>query len=241
MSIQLQALSKQYDQSVLENIDLEIKTGDFVAIMGPSGAGKSTLVKQLALIELPSSGNYLLDGVNLSLATVDERSQLIRRTIAYVDQSLFLYDSLTVYENISLGLNIAQMKIDSVAIANMASKLKVEHLLTKYPCELSGGERQRIIICQNLLKQPKLIVLDEPTSALDYQASHELMQLLTAFQSELSTTIILVTHNSAMAKYSKRTIFLKDGRVYNNVYHLDHNYEQEIIACNSSMYGGNNA
>ncbi len=240
MSIKLKALSKVYRQKVLNDIDLTINDGEFVAIMGPSGAGKSTLVKLLALIEQATSGQYFCDDVELITANLDIRQKFQLQNIGYVDQSLELFDSLNIEENINIVRNIANIDVDDIYRNNIFSSLQINDLLLKYPSELSGGERQRVIIARNLLKKPSLLILDEPTSALDYRTSNNLMKLLKTLHQQIELTIVLVTHNSNIAKYTNRTVFIKDGSIYNNIYNLNENYEHEIITCIQSMYRRSN-
>lgn len=236
MAIKLEKLSKIYNRPVIVDMDLEVSSGEFISIMGPSGTGKSTLLKILAMQIYESAGKYYIDGLDVSTMTYDQRASTIAKDIGYVDQEIYLFDSLTVGENIKLASYNASGSYDDEYFTILCQYFKLSELVDKYPFEISGGERQRTVIVRNLLKKPKFLLMDEPTSSLDYKTSEELLTLLARFQSEFNITVIIVTHNSNVAKHSKRVILLKDGKIYSNVYPISNDFEHDINNAVNGMY-----
>lgn len=236
MGIKLEKISKSYKEPVLINLDLEIEDGEFIAIMGPSGTGKSTLLKILGLQIRETSGRYIIGDKDVSLLKDEKRSKMIASEIGYVDQNIYLFDSLTIKENIFLATHGADKKVDTDYLKLLINYFKLENLLDKHPFELSGGERQRIVIVRNLLKKPQLLLMDEPTSSLDFNSSKELLDLISKYQQKLAVSTVIVTHNSNVAKYAKRVILLKNGKVFTNIYRGDSDFETKINNAQAAMY-----
>ncbi len=236
MSIKLEKISKSYIEPVLLDLDLEISDGEFIAVMGASGTGKSTLLKILGLQIHETSGRYILGDKDVSLLKDENRSQMIASEIGYVDQNIYLFDSLTIIDNILLAANGAKKEVDPDYLKLLINYFKLEELLDKYPFELSGGERQRIVIARNILKKPQLLLMDEPTSSLDFNSSKELLDLISKYQQQLAVTTIIVTHNSNVAKYANRVILLKNGKVFTNIYRGDDDFEIKINNAQAAMY-----
>lgn len=235
--IKLQKISMSYKRPVLSEIDLNIKAGEYVAIMGQSGVGKSTLLKILALQIRATNGCYLLADQELSTLNNKERQGLIAKEIGYVDQATYLFDSLTVYENIMLATDVAGEKWDEQLFELLIKYFELDGLASKYPSELSGGERQRVVITRNILKKPRILLMDEPTSSLDYLSSLKLMNLIDRYQRRFDLTTIIVTHNSQIAKHTNRVILINDGRIYADIYRTSDDFEQQIIKAQNAMYG----
>ena len=202
----------------LQNVSIEVKEGEFVAIMGPSGCGKSTLLNILGLLDNPSEGSYRLNGTEVAKLTEAQRTDLRKGVIGFVFQSFNLIDELNVYENIELPLlymNVPakerKQKVDAVM-----DRLAIAHRSKHFPQQLSGGQQQRVAIARALIAEPKLILADEPTGNLDSKNGKEVMDLLTELNKE-GTTIVMVTHSQRDAGYAQRTINLFDGEVVNEV------------------------
>lgn len=236
MAINLSKICMNYNRQVINNLDLKIEDGEYTAIMGPSGVGKSTLLKILALQERATSGSYLLGDIDVSIEDQTKRKEIIRNQIGYVDQATFLFDSLTVIENVMLASSSSGVAFDQEYCSKVFKYLEIDGKEHSYPYELSGGERQRVVIAQNLLKKPTILLMDEPTSSLDYISSKNLMELLSSLQQSLQITTVIVTHNSQVAKHADRVILMKDGQIFANVYKGADDFEAKIMTAQSAMY-----
>ncbi|MDG3132180.1 ABC transporter ATP-binding protein [Streptococcus suis] len=215
--IKLTNINKSYkngDQElrVLKDIDLEVEEGEFLAIMGPSGSGKSTLMNIIGLLDRSSSGNYQLDGEEVSQLSEKKLAQVRNNQIGFVFQQFFLLAKLNALQNVELPLiyagvpaakrkKLAKRYLEKVELAE-----RMEHL----PSELSGGQKQRVAIARALVNTPAIILADEPTGALDTKTGEQIMELLTELNNE-GKTIIMVTHEPEIAAYAKRKIVLRDG------------------------------
>lgn len=200
---------------VLKNISFSVTEGEFVGIMGKSGCGKTTLLKVLGLIDKPAKGSYILGGQDTGKCYPDELADIRREKIGFIFQDYYLMDSLTVEENIMLPMILGKGKSQVIKekVHMLSSKFQIENLLYKRPYELSGGEKQRTAICRALMNEPDLILADEPTGNLDSQSGKIVIDALTQINRELHKTIIMVTHDPAMAEYCNRIIRLKDGKI----------------------------
>mgnify|MGYP003556533140 FL=1 len=210
--------TEEVETWALHNVTLEIKEGEFVAIMGPSGCGKSTLLNILGLLDNPSSGTYQLNGVEVSQMTESQRTDLRKGVIGFVFQSFNLIDELNVYENIELpllymGVPAAERKR---RVEDVMDRMAIAHRVKHFPQQLSGGQQQRVAIARAVVANPKIILADEPTGNLDSKNGREVMDLLTQLNKE-GTTIVMVTHSQHDAGYASRTINLFDGSVVNEV------------------------
>ena len=205
-TIDLQKIFKteEVETWALNNVSIEVKQGEFVAIMGPSGCGKSTLLNILGLLDNPTGGEYYLNGTEVSRYTESQRTSLRKGVIGFVFQSFNLIDELNVYENIELPL--LYMGISA------AERKKSKH----FPQQLSGGQQQRVAIARAVVANPKLILADEPTGNLDSKNGKEVMGLLSELNKE-GTTIVMVTHSQHDAGYADRIINLFDGQVVTEV------------------------
>jgi putative ABC transport system ATP-binding protein len=199
----------------LMDVNLEINEGEFIAVMGPSGSGKSTLLHLLGCLDKPTSGQVYIDGMNTSELTDDELANIRNKKIGFIFQTFNLLPRLNIMENVELPLIYGKVSpkvrykltIESLNLVGLAERLRHK------PSEISGGERQRVAIARALVNDPKIILADEPTGNLDTQTGCEIMGLLKKLNSERKTTIILVTHNFEMAKFSQKIYHLKDGRL----------------------------
>lgn len=202
----------------LRNISLEVKEGEFVAIMGPSGCGKSTLLNIIGLLNNPSGGSYLLDGRDVSTLKESERTLIRRGMIGFVFQSFNLIDELNVAENIELPLLYmgVSSKERRKRSGDVMERVGMSHRAKHFPSQLSGGQQQRTAIARAILPRPKLVLADEPTGNLDSKSGKEVMDLLSELHKE-DTTIVMVTHSLHDANYADRVINMFDGEIVNQV------------------------
>ena len=207
-------IAEEVETTALNNVNIEIKAGEFVSVMGPSGCGKSTLLNILGLLDNPTAGEFEFMGTEVSNLSERQRAQLRKGNIGFVFQSFNLIDELTVYENVELPLLYLGMGADErKARVNAAlESVQIVHRQKHFPQQLSGGQQQRVAIARSVVAGPKLILADEPTGNLDSTNSEEVMNLLTQMN-EAGTTIVMVTHSPADAEYSRRVIHLFDGHV----------------------------
>lgn len=206
--------TEEVETWALTEVDIEIKEGEFVAVMGPSGCGKSTLLNILGLLDNPTSGEYYLNGKEVSKLKENQRTNLRKGVIGFVFQSFNLIEELNVYENIELPLLYMKMPAEErkKKVKEAMDRMAISHRLKHFPQQLSGGQQQRVAIARAVVANPNLILADEPTGNLDSKNGAEVMNLLTDLNHE-GTTIVMVTHSMHDAGYAGRTINLFDGRV----------------------------
>ena len=197
----------------LNKLSMEVKEGEFVAVMGPSGCGKSTLLNILGLLDDPDSGSFIFNGTEVAHFNERKRAEMRKHIIGFVFQSFNLIDELTVYENVELpliytGVKTADRKIEVEKVLDM---MQIMHRRNHYPQQLSGGQQQRVAVARAVVNNPKLILADEPTGNLDSTNGSEVMKLLTDLN-EQGTTIVMVTHNEHDARFSHRIIRMLDGQ-----------------------------
>ena len=210
--------TEEVETWALHNVTLEIKEGEFVAIMGPSGCGKSTLLNILGLLDNPTNGTYQLNGTDVSKFSEAERTNLRKGVIGFVFQSFNLIDELNVYENIELPLLYMGVPKEERKrrVEEAMKRMDISHRVKHFPQQLSGGQQQRVAIARAVVANPKIILADEPTGNLDSKNGKEVMDLLTQLNKE-GTTVVMVTHSQHDAGYATRTINLFDGQVVNTV------------------------
>lgn len=226
----------------LAGVSFKMQKGEFTAVMGPSGSGKTTLLNVISTIEPLSSGKIIVDDLPVSAMSEDELTTFRRDRLGFVFQEYNLLDTLTVEENIALPLNLK--KADRFEIENsvmsVSEALGVTDQLKKFPNELSGGQRQRVACARAVVTSPALILADEPTGALDSRNSRMLMEQFRLINDSLGASILMVTHNAVVASYADRIIFLKDGKIFNEIYRGDRDrkdFRHEITEVNE-MLGG---
>ncbi|ATO48277.1 ABC transporter ATP-binding protein [Brevibacillus laterosporus] len=243
--VKARALSKVYQGKIsyeaLSNIDLTIKEGEFVGIMGPSGSGKTTLLNMISTIDSPTSGEVFINNQNPHLLSPDQLALFRRRELGFVFQSFNLLHTLTVKENILLPLTLDGTSLDKMndKVTAIADKLGITPILNKRTYEISGGQAQRTAIARAMIHQPKLLLADEPTGNLDSKAARDVMQLLSTYNEYDQTTMMLVTHDAFAASYCHRVVFIKDGKLFNEVYRGDNRqaFYQKIMNV-LSLLGG---
>ena len=198
----------------LQNVDLEVSKGEFVAVMGPSGCGKSTLLNILGLLDTPTQGTYLLNGKDVSQMSEDERTDLRKGQLGFVFQSFNLIDELNVTENVELPLLYmgTSKKERRQQVKDVIERGAMAHRAQHFPAQLSGGQQQRVAIARAVISHPQIILADEPTGNLDSKHGMEVMDLLKQLHEE-GTTIIMVTHSQRDANYADRIVNLFDGEI----------------------------
>lgn len=216
--VELKNVSKTYktgekEFKALDSIDLSINKGELVVVLGPSGAGKSTLLNLIGGMDIPTKGDVIIDGEDISNYNEDQLSTYRAENIGFIFQFYNILPTLTVLENVDIVKEIVKNPIDSKeAIKDVGL---IEHI-NKFPNQLSGGEQQRVSIARAIAKNPKLLLCDEPTGALDYHTSKDILELLEQINQDYGTTILIVTHNDAIAKMAHRVLRLRDGQIISN-------------------------
>lgn len=206
--------TEEVETTALNNVNLTIQNGEFVAVMGPSGCGKSTLLNIIGLLDNPSGGSYVFNGTDVSDFKERHRTSMRKGNIGFVFQSFNLIDELNVYENVELPLIYLKMKSSERKrmVESVLERMKIGHRKNHFPQQLSGGQQQRVAIARAVVANPKLILADEPTGNLDSKNGLEVMKLLTELNKE-GTTIVMVTHSDRDAGFAHRVINLFDGKV----------------------------
>lgn len=202
------------ETKALGNISLEIKQGEFVAIMGPSGCGKSTLLNILGMLDSPDQGDYFFNGDNIARHSESKLSELRKHNIGFIFQSFNLIDELSVFENIELALLYHKIPAAErrARVQAVIEKMEIAHRAQHMPNQLSGGQQQRVAVARALVANPKLILADEPTGNLDSVHGQEVMRLLKTLNQE-GATVVIVTHSNEHASYAQRRINLFDGKI----------------------------
>lgn len=218
--IEVSGLIKNYhtaagELEVLRGIDLTVKEGEFVALMGPSGGGKSTFMNILGCLDKPTSGRYILNGVDVATMDKNGLSKLRNEVIGFVFQGFNLLPRIDLAENVALPLvyaNVPKNERKTKAI-DMLRKVGLEQFANMRPNQISGGQQQRVAIARALINSPKLILADEPTGNLDTKTSLEIMNIFTSLNKENNITVVLVTHEPDIAKFASRQIHFRDGKI----------------------------
>ncbi len=210
--------TSELETTALDDVSLEVEQGDFVAIMGPSGCGKSTLLNIVGLIDTPTSGEYVLEGTEVSRYSESRLTEIRKRTVGFIFQSFNLIDDLTVYENVELPLLYQGMSRSGrkTRVREVLELVGLESRAQHKPAQLSGGQQQRVAVARAVVGDPKLIVADEPTGNLDTKNGEDVMDML-ATLNEQGATILMVTHSPSHAGRAHRLLSLLDGRLVPNV------------------------
>ena len=218
--IEINNISKVFRTSEVEtvalnHVSLDVKEGEFVAIMGPSGCGKSTLLNILGLLDNPTEGSYKLLGQEVADLKEKERTRVRKGKLGFVFQSFNLIDELNVYENVELPLTYLGVKASERKrmVEDILKRMNISHRAKHFPQQLSGGQQQRTSIGRAIVKNPDLLLCDEPTGALDYNTSKDILKLIEDVNRKYGNTIIIVTHNDAIKLMADRVIKLRDGMI----------------------------
>ncbi len=223
-TLEIKNLKKYYGTrnnitKAVNDLSLEIEEGEFVAIMGASGSGKTTLLNCISTIDEVTSGHIYIDGKDITELQEKELAKFRRENLGFIFQDFNLLDTLTISENISLALIINKENVNQIdkKVRSIAEKLGISEILNKYPYEVSGGQKQRCACARALINNPKIILADEPTGALDSKSSRMLLETMDEMNEKLQATILMVTHDSFSASFCKRVLFLKDGKIFNEI------------------------
>ena len=204
----------------IDNISFEVGGGEFVAIMGASGSGKTTLLNCISTLDKVTSGSICVAGEDITKLRGNKLNKFRREELGFIFQDFNLLDTLTAYENIALALSIQNVKAKEidVRVKDIASKLGIREVLNKYPYQMSGGQKQRVASARAIVTNPKLVLADEPTGALDSKSSRMLLESFNYLNGDLGATILMVTHDAFTASYAGRVIFIKDGKIFNEIH-----------------------
>lgn len=203
----------------LNNISFIVNNNEFVAIMGASGSGKTTLLNAISTIDSVTSGSIIINGIDITNLDEEQLSKFRKENLGFVFQDFNLLDTLTIKENIALSLIINKedkSKIDNLVL-DISKKLGISDIVDKYPYEVSGGQKQRCASARALINNPKLILADEPTGALDSRNARVLLETFKEMNEELDATILMVTHDTFSASFANRVLFIKDGKIFNEI------------------------
>ncbi|MFG6357061.1 MAG: ABC transporter ATP-binding protein [Acetatifactor sp.] len=203
----------------LDRVSFRVEDGEFIAIMGASGSGKTTLLNCISTIDTVSAGDILLDGESIAELSSKELARFRREKLGFVFQDFNLLDTLTVEENIGLALSLNHADPHGVRekVKNVAQRLHITDILEKFPYQISGGQKQRAACARAMVAGQSLLLADEPTGALDSKASKNLLEIMEQMNGEMGATILMVTHDAYSASYARRVLFLKDGRLFNEL------------------------
>ena len=211
--------SPQSVTKALDQVSFRIRPGEHIAVMGASGSGKTTLLNCISTIDTVSSGHILLEGRDITAIPMEEIAAFRREALGFVFQEFNLLDTLTLEENMALPLTIRELEPAEIRVKvhALADRLGLSEALGKFPYQVSGGQKQRCAFARAVIGEPKLILADEPTGALDSRASKNLLEIMAKMNREMRATILMVTHDAYSASYASRVLFLKDGRLFNEL------------------------
>ena len=245
--LQIQNIEKYYGSRnnvtrALDRVSFDVEDGEFLAIMGASGSGKTTLLNCISTIDTISAGKILLDGVNIADLCERDLAKFRRERLGFVFQDFNLLDTLTIEENIGLALSINHQNPGTVQsrVREVAGKLGITDILSRFPYQVSGGQKQRTACAWAIVAGQSLLLADEPTGALDSRSSRNLLEMMSAMNREMGVTILMVTHDAYSAGYAGRLLFLKDGRVFNELLRGDRGravFYHEILDVLAAMGG----
>ncbi|MCI8575871.1 MAG: ABC transporter ATP-binding protein [Bacilli bacterium] len=222
--LKLEQVEKYYGNKnnltkAVDEISFEVEKKEFVAIMGSSGSGKTTLLNCIATIDRVTSGHILVDGEDITNLKGNALNRFRREKLGFIFQDFNLLDTLTAYENIALALSIQNYSYRDIQkrVQKIAQDLNISAVLDKYPYQMSGGQKQRVASARAIITNPKLILADEPTGALDSKNAKMLLESFSYLNQEKDATILMVTHDAFTASYATRVIFIKDGKIFNEI------------------------
>ena len=211
--------SKSNLTKAVDNISFNVKSKEFVGIMGASGSGKTTLLNCISTIDRVTTGYIIINGNDITKLKGNKLNKFRREELGFIFQDFNLLDTLTAYENIALALTIQKVNAHEIdkRVKEIANKLDISNILSKYPYQLSGGQKQRVASARAIITNPQLVLADEPTGALDSKSAKQLLETFTTLNEKLGATILMVTHDAFTASYADRIIFIKDGKIFNEL------------------------
>ena len=203
----------------IDNISFTVNEGEFIGIMGASGSGKTTLLNCISTIDRVTSGKIVINNQDITKLKGNNLNKFRREELGFIFQDFNLLDTLTARENIALALTIQKVNAKEIdkKVEKVASQLGITDILNKYPYQISGGQKQRVASARAIITNPKLILADEPTGALDSKSARQLIENLEALNNDFNATILMVTHDSFTASYANRILFIKDGKIFNEL------------------------
>ena len=203
----------------IDNINFDVNKGEFVGIMGASGSGKTTLLNCISTIDKVTAGHIIINGDDITKLKGNNLNKFRREELGFIFQDFNLLDTLTAYENIALALTIQKVNVHEIdkRVNEIAEKLEIKEILKKYPYQVSGGQKQRIASARAIITNPKLILADEPTGALDSKSARQLLESFELLNQKMNATILMVTHDAFTASYANRILFIKDGKIFNEL------------------------
>ncbi len=211
--------NKENITKAIDHVSFTVNKGEFLGIMGTSGSGKTTLLNCISTIDKVTSGKIMVDGEDVTKLRGNQLSEFRGKKLGFIFQDFNLIDTLTAFENISLALSIQSYPAVKIRekVEEIASALKINEVLDKYPYQMSGGQQQRVTSARAIVTNPSIILADEPTGALDSNSSRMLLDMLNELNRKHGATILMVTHDAFSASYCNRIIFLKDGKIFNEI------------------------
>ena len=204
---------------VINNISFNVDKGEFLGIMGASGSGKTTLLNCISTIDKVTAGQIFVNGKEITKLKGNELNKFRREELGFIFQDFNLLDTLTCYENIALALTIQKVRPKEIdkRVKNIAEKLEISDILKKYPYQISGGQKQRVASSRAIITNPGIVLADEPTGALDSKSARQLLESFEFLNQKMNATIIMVTHDAFTASYANRILFIKDGKIFNEL------------------------
>ena len=222
--LDVQSVEKYYGNKgnltkAIDDISFFVEKGEFVGIMGASGSGKTTLLNCISTIDRVTSGRILINGMDITKLKGNHLNQFRSRELGFIFQDFNLLDTMTAFENIALALTIQKVKPTEVEqqVLEVAKNLEITEVLRKYPYQMSGGQKQRVACARAIVTNPQLVLADEPTGALDSKAARMLLESFERLNWSMQATILMVTHDAFTASYADRILFIKDGKIFNEL------------------------
>ena len=203
----------------IDGISFNVEEGEFVGIMGASGSGKTTLLNCISTIDRVTAGKIIINNQDITKLKGNKLNKFRREELGFIFQDFNLLDTLTAYENIALALTIQKVNSHQIdkKVKEIAEKLEISGILDKYPYQISGGQKQRVASARAIITNPKMVLADEPTGALDSKSARQLLETFEHLNEKLGATILMVTHDAFTASYAERIIFIKDGKIFNEL------------------------